>query len=92
MRCMTTREKLIRDVLDLPEAEIEPVAEFIASRGTREGTPQRAQASGNGAAATPAKKVGRLPFFSIGAGGPADVSERVDEFVGRAINRRHPAS
>jgi hypothetical protein len=30
---MTTREKLIRDVLDLPESEIEPVAEFIASRG-----------------------------------------------------------
>jgi hypothetical protein len=30
---MTTREKLIRDVLDLPESEIEPVVEFIASRG-----------------------------------------------------------
>jgi hypothetical protein len=30
---MTTREKLIRDLLDLPESEIEPVVEFIASRG-----------------------------------------------------------
>ena len=39
---MTTREKLIRDVLDLPEAEIEPVAEFIASRranGSERGDP-----------------------------------------------------
>jgi hypothetical protein len=33
LRGMTTREKLIRDVLDLPESEIEPVVEFIASRG-----------------------------------------------------------
>jgi Ribbon-helix-helix protein, copG family len=31
---------------------------------------------------------GRLSFFSVGEGSPADVSERVDEFVGRAIARR----
>jgi Ribbon-helix-helix protein, copG family len=30
---------------------------------------------------------GRLGFFSVGEGAPADVSERVDEFVGRALNR-----
>jgi hypothetical protein len=38
------------------------------------------------------KKVGRLSFFAIGAGDPPDASRRVDEFVGRAIDRRHPAS
>jgi hypothetical protein len=29
-----------------------------------------------------------LGFFSIGDGGPPDASERVDEYVGRAIARR----
>jgi hypothetical protein len=32
---------------------------------------------------------GRLSFFDIGEGEPDDVSERVDEFVREAINRRH---
>jgi hypothetical protein len=31
---------------------------------------------------------GRLGFFAIGEGGPIDASERVDEFVGKAIARR----
>lgn len=31
---------------------------------------------------------GRLGFFAIGEGQPADASERVDEFVGKAIARR----
>jgi hypothetical protein len=31
---------------------------------------------------------GRLSFFSVGGGSPADVSERVDEFVGNAVARR----
>ncbi len=40
----------------------------------------------------PVKK-GGLGFFAIGEGGPSDVSERVDEFVGETIsrNRRNPA-
>jgi hypothetical protein len=32
---------------------------------------------------------GRLGFFAVGDGDPGDVSERVDEFVGKAIARRH---
>lgn len=32
---------------------------------------------------------GRLGFFAIGGGEPADASERVDELVGKAIARRH---
>ena len=31
---------------------------------------------------------GRLGFFSVGDGGPPDVSERTEEFVGEAIRRR----
>jgi hypothetical protein len=34
----------------------------------------------------------RLSFFAIGEGEPVDASERVDDFVGRAIDRQHPAS
>ena len=31
-------------------------------------------------------------FFAIGAGGPPDASRRVEDFVGAAIDRRHPTS
>jgi hypothetical protein len=41
---------------------------------------------------TEPKKAGRLSFSAIGAGDPPDASERVDEFVARAIDRAHPAS
>jgi hypothetical protein len=34
---------------------------------------------------------GRLSFFGIGTGDPVDVSERVDEFVGKAIENRQRA-
>ena len=38
----------------------------------------------------PAPESGRpLSFFGIGEGGPADASERVDEYVGRTVRRRH---
>lgn len=33
-------------------------------------------------------QTGRLGFFDIGEGKPADASERVDELVGKAIARR----
>jgi len=35
---------------------------------------------------------GRLGFFAIGEGMPIDASERVDEFVGKAIARRRRPS
>jgi hypothetical protein len=35
---------------------------------------------------------GALSFFAVGAGGPVDASRRVEDFVGPAIGRRHPAS
>ena len=36
----------------------------------------------------PAPEAGRpLAFFAIGEGGPADASERVDEYVARAVRR-----
>jgi hypothetical protein len=31
---------------------------------------------------------GRLSFFAVGDGGPDDVSEHVDDYVGRAIGSR----
>ncbi|MHB1486958.1 MAG: ribbon-helix-helix protein, CopG family [Acidimicrobiales bacterium] len=31
---------------------------------------------------------GRLGFFAVGDGGPADTSERVGEFVAQAVSRR----
>jgi len=39
----------------------------------------------------PAPEAGRpLSFFGVGEGGPADASERVDEYVLRAVRRRRP--
>lgn len=35
---------------------------------------------------------GRLGFFAVGAGGPADVSERTEEFVREAVSRRRGAT
>ncbi|MGQ0623631.1 MAG: CopG family transcriptional regulator [Sporichthyaceae bacterium] len=39
----------------------------------------------------PERQGGVPGFFAIGDGGPADVSERVEEFVAAAISRAHPA-
>lgn len=37
----------------------------------------------------PGREPGRpLSFFAVGKGGPADASERVDEYVLRAVRRR----
>ena len=36
----------------------------------------------------PPAPTGHRGFFAVGEGGPPDASERVDEFVGKAIARR----
>jgi plasmid stability protein len=36
----------------------------------------------------PAPEAGSLGFFAIGEGGPKDASERVDNYVGKAIARK----
>ncbi|HEV2998695.1 MAG TPA: CopG family transcriptional regulator [Solirubrobacteraceae bacterium] len=51
----------------------------VARRAIEEQLPEPAQ---NGA----------LSFFAVGTGSPADASRRVEDFVGPAISRRHPAS
>ena len=38
----------------------------------------------------PSPAEGRLSFFAIGEGDPADASERVDELVSQALARRQP--
>jgi hypothetical protein len=40
----------------------------------------------------PGPTEGRLSFFSVGDGSPADASGRVDELVGKAVARRKAAS
>ncbi len=65
---MTTREKLIRDVLDLPEAEIEAVAEFIASRRANGSEPD---------AAPPGDEWGDLDAWTDAAS--ADAMRMLDE-------------
>jgi hypothetical protein len=35
---------------------------------------------------------GALSFFAIGAGGPPNAAEHAEDFVAKAISRRHPAS
>jgi hypothetical protein len=47
--------------------------------------------SGNGAVVK-AKKRKRLSFSAIGASDASDVSERFEEYLGRAIDRRNPVS
>jgi hypothetical protein len=50
-------------------------------------------ANGDGdSKATEPKKVGWLPFFGIGASDASDVSERFEEYLGIAIDKRHPRS
>jgi hypothetical protein len=47
--------------------------------------------SGNGAVVK-AKKLKRLSFSGIGASDASDVSERFEEYLGRAIDQRNPIS
>jgi hypothetical protein len=67
---------------DTPETDrwLKSIAKDLSSSGNSNG------------AEIKAKKVGRLSFFGIGEGGPPDASERVDEFVGLAIDSAHPSS
>ena len=84
IRGMTTREKAQKLLDALPEDELEPIIEILASRAKKGTalTPRAAQP----------KKVGRLSFSGIGASDASDVSERFDEYLGRAIDARHPRS
>ena len=47
--------------------------------------------NGDSDAAEPTK-VGWLSFFGIGASDASDVSERFEEYLGIAIDKRHPRS
>jgi hypothetical protein len=82
---MTTKERLHQLIDSLPDTP-ETARRLAAAEHDLE-----PNGSGEPDGAEP-KKVGRLSFFGIGEGDPPDASRRVDEFVGRAIDRRHPAS
>jgi hypothetical protein len=85
IRGMTTKERLHELIDRLPDS---PETERRLAAAEHDLEPSGA---GNGAVVK-AKKAGRLSFSAIGAGDPPDASERVDEFVARAIDRAHPAS
>lgn len=81
---MTTKERLHELVDELSELEANDALRILVER--------RKNGAASPAQAKEPKKVGWLPFFGIGEGDPPDASRRVDEFVGRAIDRRHPSS
>ena len=81
---MTVKERLHKLVDELTELEADDALRILIAR--------RKNGTASPARAKQPEKVGRLPFFGIGEGGPPDAARRVDEFVGRAIDRRHPAS
>ena len=81
---MTIKERLHKLVDELSELEADAALQILIARRNNGAAPS--------AQAKQPEKVGRLPFFGIGEGGPPDAARRVDEFVGRAIDRRHPAS
>lgn len=83
---MTVKErviKLIDSLPDTPESErwLKSIAKDLSSTRTS-----------NGTGSVKAKKVGRLSFSGIGASDASDVSERFEEYLGRAIDARHPRS
>lgn len=79
----TTKKRLHELVDELSEQEADATLEFIALR-RKNGVSSKSAAR--------SKKVGRLSFFAIGAGAPADAARRADELVGSAIARRHPVT
>ena len=84
IRGMTIKERLHKLVDELSELEADDALRTLIAR--------RKNGAVSSAQAKEPKKVGRLSFSGIGEGDPPDASERVDEFVGRAIDRRHPTS
>lgn len=84
IRGMTIKERLHKLVDELSELEADDALRILIER-RKNGTAPSAQAK-------EPKKRRRLSFSGIGAGDPPDVSERVDEFVGLAIDKRHPRS
>jgi hypothetical protein len=82
---MTVKERvinLIESLPDTPENErwLKSIATDLSANGTSNG------------GSVKAKKVGRLSFSGIGASDASDVSERFEEYLGLAIDKRHPRS
>ena len=83
---MATREQLHQEFDALPATALANAQVVVKESASAE------NASGLPSQSAHPTKVGRLPFFGIGEGGPPDVSERLDEYLGRAIDARHPRS
>jgi hypothetical protein len=84
IRSMTVKERLHKLIDELSELEADDALRTLIAR--------RKNGNANNGADGKANKRRRLSFSGIGAGDPPDASERVDEFVGLAIDKRHPRS
>ena len=81
---MTIKERLHKLVDELSELEANAALQILIARRNNGAAPS--------AQAKEPKKRRRLSFSGIGASGAPDVSERFDEYLGRAIDARHPRS
>jgi hypothetical protein len=80
---MATKERVHQLVDSLPDT---PETELRLDSIVQELEPNNNDDSGT----TEPKKARRLSFTAIGASDASDVSERFDEYLGHAIDRRHP--
>jgi hypothetical protein len=78
---MPTREQLQKELDAVPDDQLDNAQIVVLEPN----------GSGSGAVVK-AKKRKRLSFSAIGASDASDVSERFEEYLGRAIDRRNPIS
>jgi hypothetical protein len=81
---MTVKERLHKLIDELSELEADDALRVLIAR--------RKNGAVSSAKAKEPKKVGRLSFSGIGTDDATDVSERFEEYLGRAIDARHPRS
>jgi hypothetical protein len=96
---MTTKEHVIELIEALPDSpegqlQLEDIEHKLEPTGTGDGDDpvDDGDAETQTSEISEPAKVGFLPFFAIGASDASDVSERFDEYLGRAIEARHPRS
>jgi hypothetical protein len=95
---MTVKERVIKLIVSLPDTpeaklQLDDIEHKLEPDGNGDGNADEPvqHSDGDSDTSEPAKAK-RLSFAAIGASGTADVSERFDEYLGLAIDRRHPRS
>jgi len=85
-RRFTTTGLRLGELLALVWADIDLDAGFVSVRKTLDQNLQRQQPKTPSANPSP-RPGGELSFFGVGEGGPPDASERVDDYVGKAVRK-----